>query len=101
MDFELADVVHNRRIFLSGARDRWVAENIYEIDDFIWTDDLWDQVEHFFIEAVEGTDRFRVSEYINGSFHLLTTAEGIASTEVVELVHKQSRGVLIDEMGVW
>jgi len=97
MDFTIEDVGTIRFLWLDGARDKWAQENIYEPSEFVWDEDYWFEMDHIFIEQ-RPDGKYMVFEYTGFKDYLRSDMEGINAEQVVDLVHKLSKGLTIEHL---
>ena len=95
MDFTLKDVRENARVYLSGARTRY-GDECQDDPDFIWSDDLWLEVEHFKLTFDDKNNLWSVGHCIGGCVY--PEEEDITAEEVVKAIHRLSDGAMIDEI---
>jgi hypothetical protein len=94
MDFKLSDVRDRACVYLEGARENFEKFQLEIGGDFKWSDDLWDYVDHFYIEYE--CNSWTVYEFNRGDGYI--KKQGITADEVITLIHELRRDVPIYEI---
>jgi len=95
-DFKLSDVSDGARVFLVGARER-----CEELQRELCDDDEFNVEEHWGL-----VDHFSIDSFRDGLWTLYSVrdeeaypeADNVSAEEIVDLIHKLSKGVAIDRI---
>ena len=96
MEFTLAEVRDCARVYLAGARVRFMENEIADFPEFIWDDNRdWIFVEHYIVNSV-GDNLWSVSIYQGDC--IIAIEEDVTAEQVVAFIRKDSGGVSIEKI---
>jgi hypothetical protein len=96
MEFTLAEVRDCARVYLAGARARFVENETADFPEFVWDDSRdWDFVEYYIVNSV-GENLWSVSIYQGDCVSAIE--EDVTAEQVVEFIRKDSGGVSIEKI---
>jgi len=96
MEFTVAEVRDCARVYLAGARARFVENETADFPEFVWDDSRdWDYVEYYIINSV-GDNLWSVSIYQGDC--VTAIEEDVTAEQVVAFIRKDSGGVSIEKI---
>jgi hypothetical protein len=96
MEFTLAEVRDCARVYLAGARARFMENETADFPEFVWDDSRdWDFVEYYIVNSV-GENLWSVSIYEGDCVSAIE--EDVTAEQVVEFIRKVSDGVSIEKI---
>ena len=97
MDFKLSDVSDGARVYLVGARERCekLQRELFNDEEFNIDEENWGLVDHFSIDSFRD-NLWTLYQVINEEAY--PEADNVTAEEIVNLIHKLSKGVAIDRI---